>query len=257
MWSGLRNRKKGKNDYSQIFHSYDDSEELNPLISKSHDNADNSDDSENIQHIDNSEIIPTNNIEVEVTSPDDSIKETSVEIDSIDEFIKIKNDVYVSNCIGISCEFVKSIGFNSILSINSGNISSDDDSCMNINITPESIKQRSTHKIIEEYIKKGEKMPKMLINFDDINVMVVVTSYYILKTGMKENVFMEMYPLGDLPREYIGVVNTLIPNIHQFDKENNFEKLHDMFPDVPQEKLEKLYKECHGNMEEIVSSIFS
>ena len=242
---------------------YDDDDELTPMIPKESSSAyyceepsqilnNNMDTNTHSQNGFQRMGIDVNDIKAQVETE----KDIEEDLSHMGEYIKITSNIYVGTCATISVKFLKSIGFNHIINIDSEELLLDVNDYTHICVTPENLNKRSTQQIIEDDINKGLLSPKVLINFSDLNTMIVVTSFYMLKNKIEGSNFMDIYELGNLPREYIGIVNELIPNIHQFNKENDILRLHEMFPDMDINKLEKAYKDYHGIMEEIINSLF-
>jgi hypothetical protein len=184
------------------------------------------------------------------------IDEININLSNMGEYIKITPDIYAGTCLNIPTDLLKSIGFNKIINIDSTELLLDINDYEHVCITEDNLRNRSTHKIVHDHITKGLLNPKILINFSDLNTMIVVVSFYLLKNRIDGTTFMDIYELGALPMKYIGIVNELIPNIHQFNKENDLTRLHNMFPDTDVSKLEKLYKDHYGILEDIIHHMF-
>ena len=261
MWTtGLRNRKH-KTDTT--YGDEDDPDEYSPMIPKNSTYSQVYSNEHNHQYLQNHHTeldIDINNIEVHLDKTDEfnaneeDLNKCDTDLSSMG-FIKITSNVYASTCADISVDFLKSIGFETIINIDTAELLLDINDYTHIHITNDTLRKRDIHSYIEGEINKGLLNPKIVINFNDLNMMIVVISFYMLKNRI-EGDFMDTYELGGLPYEYIGIVNELIPNIHQFNKENDLIRLYDMFPDVPRDKINELYKKHYGIFEEIIHHLF-
>jgi len=268
MWSGFLNKKDKKSIYGETLENGDD-EELNPMLS--HNSASDSffSNYENANSVEETSVAQTGMAQTYVqqthTKPiaqNTSMEGIDINLDSIDEFTKITDNIYVCNCVDISTDFVQSIGFNSVINISSQkNILPHTNSASNntkyMNITLENIKSTTTQTLINKFITDGLRKPKVLLNFENINIMAIVSLHYIYIHKLTESTFIQKYDYESLPNEYLHMLYNLVPDLDKFRTNENFSVFVDMFPDIPRHRLEKLYKDSGGNIEYAVSMIFS
>jgi hypothetical protein len=241
MWSGLLNRKKDK---TKIFENSAE-EELNPMLFN-----DSSQPNKLFSEYEN------NHVQTQV------VEGIDINIDSIDEFVKVTNDIYVCNCSDISVDFLQSVGFNCIIHINSEKnvlppINNSNTCEKFMNITLDNIEKSSTHNALKKFITDGLQTPKVIINFTDAKIMIITVLHYLIVHKLSGSDFVHAYNPEALPNEHLNVLYKLLPELNKYRTNENFTILVDMFPDIQRSKLEQMYKDSGEDIEYVTSMIFS
>ena len=270
MWGGFSKKYK-KSMYGELCEEGDD-EELNPMLSKNSSSSDsffsNYETPSEVPQTAQTGMAQTKMAQTQV-APIPQIRQENkiaqgldINLDSIDEFTKITDDVYVCSCGDISADFLQSVGFNSIINISSQNNVLPNTNSVNshvkyMNITLNNIQKSTTYEMMKNFITDGKKKPNVILNFMNDNVMVIMMLYYITVNKLSGSDFTHKYNFKALPNEYLHVLYSLIPELDKFKTDENFLVLTSMFPDMPRNQLEKLYNDSNGNLEYAVSMIFS
>ena len=263
MWSGFRNKKNNEYDNGT-------EEELNPMLSNNSQSDTFFSEYENKTTtaqtgMVNTVPIPCASAKIPtLTHPRQStiVQGIDINIDSIDEFTKITNEIYVCNCSDISVDFLQSVGFNCIVNVSSEknslpNVTTANNCTKYMNITLENIEKKSTHIALDKFITTGLQKPKVILNFMDAKIMVITVLYYLITHKLSGSDFVHAYNPKALPNQYLHMLYKLIPELDKYRTNENFMILVDMFPDMPRNKLEQLYKDSGEDLEYVISMIFS